>query len=360
MKTNKKLALSIASFAAAMACMVGGTYAWYVVSNTATATMSGKTVESSDGLVMGVCRTTSTFATDADATWNGDFNDTDKAPLNVNTAIASNGYATKDFAPLTSGSYSDGNGISLKAAPTEKIHYNSAAADVTGYAKFTLVFKTIKETSIYLNIPQVTFTDNSTSGSSVIHALRIGFESDLSKSILAPATLNGSVNTNVGGVMDLNADGVFDYEFDETASGSRYKEIYYGESVDVPTYDTILKDDNNASNDNTAAPKNNSNPYFLSGKHLGFANDAYAEDVDVVSASTVAKTQQAHGLSYYAYDASVDASNHPIVKTSTVIGEYYYGQVDVTMWIEGWDTACRQDYISGKDFGFTFGFVSQE
>ena len=38
MKNAKKLGLSVASFGAATLCLVGGTFAWYVVSNTGTAT----------------------------------------------------------------------------------------------------------------------------------------------------------------------------------------------------------------------------------------------------------------------------------------------------------------------------------
>ena len=357
MKTNKKLALSIASFAAAMVCMVGGTYAWYVVSNTATASMSGKTVEATEGLLLGVANTTGTFAADGDASWNGTFADTNKPALDLNDAIKNNGYATAGFTPVTSGSFDGTQAIALKDAPTTSVAFNDAAADKTGYAKFTLVFKTIKDdTEIYLNIPQFTFNDSSDTGTSVLHALRVGFESDTEKSILAPYYLNDdpATVTKVGGVMDLNTDGVYDYTFDlNAAEGERYKEVYYGEVDGDVTYRDLT------ATDEVQVPKVHSNPYFLVGKHLGFANDHYKENVKVVDVEkTTAKTQTAHALSYYAFDSSADGVNHPITKTSTQSGEYYYGTVDVTMWVEGWDEACRQDYIAGKDFGFTFGFTA--
>jgi len=358
MKTNKKLALSIASFAAAMVCMVGGTYAWYVVSNTATASMSGKTIEATDGLVLGVANTTGTFATDGDATWNGTFAETTKKPLGLDDVIKNNGYATAGFTPVTSGSFDGTTNIALKDAPTTSVAFNETTADKAEYAKFTLVFKTIKaDTEIYLNIPQFTFNDSGDTGTSVLHALRVGFESDLEKSILAPYYLNDdpATVTEVGGVMDLNTDGVYDYTFDlNAAEGERYKEIYYGEADGEVVYRDL-----DTATDEVQVPDVHSNPYFLAGKHLGFANDQYKENVKVVDvANTKAKTQTAHALSYYAFDSSTDGQNHPITKTSTKIGEYYYGTVDVTMWVEGWDEACRQDYIAGKDFGFTFGFTA--
>ena len=45
MKNTKKLGLSVASFGVATMCLVGGTFAWYVVSNTGTATISGTTAK---------------------------------------------------------------------------------------------------------------------------------------------------------------------------------------------------------------------------------------------------------------------------------------------------------------------------
>ena len=54
MKNAKKLGLSVASFGAATLCLVGGTFAWYVVSNTGTATISGTTAKSDGSLTIGI------------------------------------------------------------------------------------------------------------------------------------------------------------------------------------------------------------------------------------------------------------------------------------------------------------------
>ena len=54
MKNSKKLGLSVASFGAATLCLVGGTFAWYVVSNTGTATISGTTAKSDGSLTIGI------------------------------------------------------------------------------------------------------------------------------------------------------------------------------------------------------------------------------------------------------------------------------------------------------------------
>ena len=54
MKNAKKLGLSVASFGAATLCLVGGTFAWYVVSNTGTATISGTTAKADGSLTIGI------------------------------------------------------------------------------------------------------------------------------------------------------------------------------------------------------------------------------------------------------------------------------------------------------------------
>ena len=54
MNNTKKLGLSIASFGAATLCLVGGTFAWYVVNNTGTATISGTTAKADGELTIGI------------------------------------------------------------------------------------------------------------------------------------------------------------------------------------------------------------------------------------------------------------------------------------------------------------------
>ena len=80
MKRNKKLAVSVISFALAFTCLIGGTYAWYVVSNTAKATFSGHTAEASEGLSFGYVNGDKLDDTASNVVWA-----TSNETLNLNT-----------------------------------------------------------------------------------------------------------------------------------------------------------------------------------------------------------------------------------------------------------------------------------
>lgn len=341
MKRNKKLAVSIVSFALAFTCLIGGTYAWYVVSNTAQATFTGKTAEASEGLTLGVVNKNETFAAETNATW---ATDAQNQTLNLNDRAPADG-----FFPLTSRTYADGEALSLYEAPKYLTPLNTTVA-TKGFAQFELVFKSKKaNAAIYLDEALTSFTDTSTD-TSVLRALRVGFESVDAKSIYSPHPSRGlTESTNVGGRMDLNGDGVWDYDYDLAGHEDKYAEIVYGDATGV-TYTTTQPAD-------AITPKPVSNVDALVAKSVK-QND-YHKETEYVSALT-AGTQTSHGSKYYVHNATATAENHPLVKTSQEIDGYYYGVLKVTMWIEGWDPACRYDLTADQDFSYNFGFVAPE
>ena len=342
MKRNKKLAVSVISFALAFTCLIGGTYAWYVVSNTAKAEFVGKTAQASEGLSFGVVAKNKVF-------------DENNAEANVvwaenNETINLNSYAPTDgFFPLTSRTYADGDVLSLYEAPKYLTPLNTTKA-TKGFAQFELVFKSKKaNAAIYLDEALTSFSDTSTNRS-VLKSLRIGFESVDAKTIYNPDPTRGlTESTNVGGRMDLNGDGVWDYDYDLADHKDKYAEIVYGDATGV-TYTTTQPGD-------AIVPNPLSNPDALVGKSVK-QND-YHKETEYVSGLT-AGTQASHGSKYYIHNATASAENHPLVKTSIEKDGYYYGALKVTMWIEGWDPACRYDLTAGKDFSYNFGFVAPE
>ena len=337
MKRNKKLAVSVISFALAFTCLIGGTYAWYVVSNTAKATFSGNTAKASEGLEFGYVNGDSLDATASNVQWA-----TTNETLNLNTFAPTDG-----FFPLTSKTYADNQTITLYEAPKYRVANNTTVA-TEGFAQFELVFKSAKQdAAIYLDEALTSFTDSNTD-KSVIKALRIGFEAGNVHTIYNPHPDRGlTETTNVGGRMDLNGDGVWDYDYN--ASTGEYSEIVYGEATSVVTTKTQPTD--------AITPKPVSNKDALDAKSVR-QND-YHGTTNYVASLTPNK-QVSHGSKYYVHDATDDSKNHPLVKTSNKIGDYYYGVLKVTMWIEGWDPACRYDLTASQTFSYTFGFVAPE
>lgn len=342
MKRNKKLAVSVISFALAFTCLIGGTYAWYVVSNTAQANFTGKTAQASEGLSLGLVATTGSFAADADATWMDG-----TIPLNLNGRAPSKG-----FYPVTSGSYVDGSDINLYRAPEYlKPNNQTPVTPSEGYAEFELVFKSKKlDAAIYLDEAITSFTD-SNQNESVLKSLRIGFESLDAKTIFSPHPSRGlTESTNVGGRLDLNGDGVWDYDYDLANHEDKYAEVIYGEVEDGYTY--TLTEPTGA---RTPVPYSNTDVFNAK----SVKNNQYQKGTEYVESCT-AKTQVSHGSKYYVHNATDTTANHPLVKTSKKIGDYYYGFLNVTIWLEGWDPTCLVDRTAKQEFSYNFGFVAPE
>ena len=330
MKNSKKLGLSVASFGAATLCLVGGTFAWYVVSNTGTATISGTTAKSDGSLTIGIRPHTiegakalisqfgsgendefkveavgdediPTYERDPnveinDIYWNyqkgSKFNEQGNQikPTHLRAVYYYDGYTDRTFenfiAPVTSRSFND-KGLALGTDSVKNdnillydIPDRNALAGATGnydsdtsiytapvhpgdealedqlaqytrdlakykdgikaikekYMSFTLVFNTngVANQPIYLDDASTYFIGGDLGSQTVTHnvvkTLRVSFESNYNNYIYSPSHFNyETVHTNVGGYLDLDADGVWDYNT-KTISESNEKREYF---VDV-------------------------------------------------------------------------------------------------------------------------------
>ncbi|MCF0117848.1 MAG: hypothetical protein HUJ61_07385 [Bacilli bacterium] len=268
MKRQKKLAAAVASFGAATMCLVGGTFAWYVVSNTGTATVNGTTV-SGGALQIGI------KSSQADLITNDVLNGNDfvydatngcywpKTSTNLDAATIAKIFTREGYSNdsgridlLTSGSYQDGDEIKIKpeskvtdvqdyttavfnnqvitADPSKSGENHTDVSDKNVYANeeggryisFELVFRTYdaenstgdKNCPIYLS--DSTFLTTTGDPTYNLHkSVRVGLESDVQKSIFSPsqyATYSMDADKikeiNVGGVLDKEpADGVNDH-----------------------------------------------------------------------------------------------------------------------------------------------------
>ena len=358
MKTrkNRKVAAAALSLGSAAVLLAGGTFAWYVVSNTAKGTVSGQAakVENMEiGIKSAALAGTSGFTVDAaktDVYWFDSYGPTTQNAFDAAlTKVVEGKNADKFLSPVTSGAYTDGNAIKLYKNPTEAKPGLETVAEDSDYLTYTLTFKTVGgEKDIYFNRTMMNFggIDGKTAGDKkILEALRIGVESDSAQTIFAPTRTAAAVTTDVGGVLDLNADGVYDYKV-ETAEGTTVnKEVYYGESVADPTYAKATTDLAEA------VPASNTDSF--NAKHVKTGENLYS--YDTMTPTATAKTQQAHGMDYYTYFAADAAANHPIAK-SDADG---YAEVTIKIWLEGWDRSCTNDIVE-KSVSCTLAFVSPD
>ena len=336
MKNAKKLGLSVASFGAATLCLVGGTFAWYVVSNTGTATISGTTAKSDGSLTIGIRPHTIEGAKalinqfgsgehdefkvekvgdeEDIPSYDGGNHDVEINDIYWNYQAGSNftekgnqikashlravyyhdGYTDRDtenfIAPVTSRHFND-KGLALGsgedkndkillydipdrnalAGPTGNYDSNTSIYKAPGgsasqeeinkykegikaikekYMSFTLVFNTnnVANQPIYLDNASTYFIggslDNQTVTHNVVKTLRVSFESDYNNYIYAPSHFNyDKVSTDVGGYLDLDADGVWDYNTTNISDGQKvnyFVNVTNAEGLEAakPTADT--------------------------------------------------------------------------------------------------------------------------
>lgn len=381
-KKNKKVVAAVVSLSSAACLLAGGTFAWYVVSNTATANVGGQSVAAENmhvGIKSAALNGVDGFTLDTDKEnvyWydgytNAGATTTNLAPFNaaLKKAIGVDDADTnKMIKPVTSGKYDDNNvEIKLYNAPketdTNNVLDDGKIAPETDYIEYTLAFNTVGgEKEIYLNRAMMNFVVDNVAGvtatdvqkTNLLKSIRVGIEStDESgtaiNTIFAPYS-NDNVTTDVGGYLDLNADGVKDYAIQDVDGQLAYVEKYYGEIAAAGTQTEVT--DNNV----LKAPVPNSNrDAFMTDYSVTDADSRY--QYKTYSTDNTAATQIAHGMNYYTYAPGVagDDYNHPVAISDT----NGYAEVTIKLWLEGWDKACING-IENAQVSATMAFVSPD
>lgn len=391
--------LGIATFASLVGT-VSGTLAWYAYNSRVTLSYSGTSVENSVQLQIGLA-----CAHEMVANGSGEmdaFLETMEdpeiidgvyyyfAPLGyglsstvINGYLKEFGYATNELTPLTSGYYdpdpTKNCDFSLKSAPTTELPNSTSAAETKNYLKLPFIFRASDsktETAHFIENAEVWLTDAKGVASSehdgdIFKAMRVFFdrvdkidENDTNPCayetdyIVNPAaTVSGE--TKVGGLLDLTADGYYDYD--------DQKEVIYGE------WDTdTLADPTTLLSDAYVAPAGGAPYYDLNGS---------GSEIAKADANTFSSRHHA-GSMYYTYeslnsipfrtakyeslsavkpvrDSSGKLSN-PAGKVTSVCKTAgsalnYIGRVDAYIWLEGWDhVVIDKEQFHAFDFGLTF------
>ncbi len=326
--TNKKHIISAIISITAMLSLLGSagaTLAWYQYNTSARIQYDGTSIGSSKIFDIGLVSTinlpnASQYGLKQDETnpkiyWASSSIDNDATKY----YLKQNGYATNAVNAVTSGKYTTAGDFSLKKNPEHGENYidqwgRPIKASTSDYVHFDLVFriKNITNTgtvvansgNIYLNKADFDGEGN------LAHTMRMHVKNSETNFILNPSETDDGYDT-VGGLLDLNKDGVYDYRDSYVASNR--KEIVYGETEDgTVTYkDSVTTDGVDVADANESS--------FVA-EHK---NGIYAVD----------ETKTTYAKSYYlGYDSVI---KDKMVITSISADTYAYLSVDV--YLEGWD-----------------------
>ncbi len=369
MKNNKKLALAAATFGIAALAMGGSTFAWFTVVNTANVALQGTIVGVDDRLEVGF-RTTNAIADPASL---GLLPDTtglagvgeyvywapnSVTPTVMAAVIAADGHnSSNELSPITTGSYVAGVNEALgtfysrpefSANRTNAILPLVADASADDYIGFSIIFRALDEEDNAVAGLKILFDEGTAfnASDSATNALRVGITGDGYTDIIHP-TAPAAGTIEVGGVMDLNGDGVNDYTLQEYVSGDPLPvyEIAYGEFEETLVVPTHWKVGTGA-----AVAEQYSNELFYAGEtgvgvHGLDITTLVPDYVGTVTPLTAAYNTIA------AYKSAVTPLG--TTDSSGLV------ELDFMVWLEGWDHACVNS-ISNATLGATFAFIAVE
>ena len=256
----------------------------------------------------------------------------------INYVIDNNESGTVRLAPVTSASFNDfdnPDNFQLYRAPTMGSNYVVGNSDdyavSKGYVHIPFVFRFEDEMNpgyylpnlnIYLQECNVgTMMDGD--GKELYKAVRVYANNGEHGYIINP-TAEQDGSTKVGGILDLNGDGFFDY-------GNDSREVIYGQS-NTPSYlDTPTEQDGTVPEQERTS--------FVANHKKGI----YALDESTFEANTVDYRKLS---TFTGKDIPLTTTNHTF---------YDMAKLDLSIYIEGWDThVVDVEKDSGFNINFTF------
>ncbi len=236
---------------AAFAGTISGSIAWYAYSTRVTTTYSGTSVAESVQLQIGLVSNVDFTVDDEDHDlgFNLTHEDVPDTDYDYYWAKAGSGfssdailafltkqglYATNELHPVTTREY-DGTSFSLYKAPMNGHTSLTEAAATKSYSRIPFVFRIYDANSVLVKDADIWLSDATVAASganeNIREAVRLYIESATESFVLNPSSELTTVGyTNVGGVLDLNVDGVYDND------GTN--EYLYGDWDSAPTIST--------------------------------------------------------------------------------------------------------------------------
>lgn len=429
MKMKKQLAIALSTFGVAALALGGSTFAWFQVANTANLGLGGTTAAVGDNLQVGfrfseAAMGTTGFVANANAVGlvqnTIDLDGTDGfevlvieapftnlidaaamaaennvfwAPNNITSEVMEfvtsvEGYVNNDILPVTSGSFDGATDVTLKSTPiynsnrTDRIVPIDQVAPRSSYVGFQMVFRVaspaddisqdelpdgISNYGIYFD----TGTSVVAANANVEEALRLSVKN---RTLVTPSSKIIGIEkaapgaTNVGGRMDLNGDGVWDFtagiptvqseELDSEGSVVTSEQIVFNKyEIVYGEFESALDNDNwnDTVTGGTEIAVPFSNQDFLDGEsHKDVF--AFKADVDPKTAAYDAIKNNTYGQ--IKIDENGDnLSGNPLADSLGVTDANGLVSLQMQFWLEGWDENTVND-VAGTAFGLYLSFIA--
>ena len=384
--------LGLATFASLVGT-VSGTLAWYAYNSRTSISYSGTSVENVSQLQIGLQTDSQMPHIDGDpfneAFWEVMTEEEGVvpgtyfyfAPLGfgldstvINAYLGVHGYATSELCPVTSGYYDPTDPLSnfsLEKNPTTTHHAIDLPADTKNFIRLPLIFRVSKSKTTldeYAEGQELWITDakgaaSSASDGNVYKAMRVFFDrkdADYDRDFILNPEASSAGSTKVGGVLDLSADGYYDFDengefiygdWDESVLADPSTKLSESGYV-APGGEKIIYDLNN---DGTVVDKGDS---FKSAHNPGTKYYDY-ESLNGIPFKT-AKYESLNSIKPYKNPTTGQLTNQDennptsLCMTAGAEGKYV-GSVDAYIWLEGWDFAViDEEQEHAFDFGLTF------
>ena len=250
----------------------------------------------------------------------------------INYVLNSNGYATSNLEPVTSANYDGTQDFHLYRNPTFRDPYelndhNYAQRERYVYIPFVFRYEDIDSPGQYTIGQEIFFSgcdfQPEEDGTDIYKGVRIFVSDKQTGYIISPSADENGIN-NVGGILDLNGDGFYDYDEDDY-------EIVYGQSL----FSEYLSDPTES--DGTI-PRSEVTTFDANHKHGKYALDENTYEPDTVSYTTLER------FITKALPVSVTRADY-----------HSLACVDFYVYLEGWDlNVINQNEGSGFDLTIKF------
>lgn len=342
-----------------------GTLSWYAYSTSTLLSYTGTSVQKSGVLGIGIVDPYNAISSstinrydlekEGSVVWTKSSNGLDAQV--IKEYLLNSGHAYNKLPPVTSHSRAnyDSRDFHLYKAPEFGKTYNETLVSTGDYVELPFVFRILDEHDNPKPNIDIWLTDavvEASAGQHIREALRVHVDNGTSKFLMRPADdttdiSDGKNYTKVGGVLDLDGDGTYDF------SSSYSTEYYYGE---YKSGESIAYAENAYGIDFDHAELDNVNgsPYEVAStfvaKHnenakVASFNDAYVGRAYYYPFGYV-NPEVISGL----YTAGV--TGIPISRTDAVTG---LGYATLTIYLEGWDFSVVDDEIDHSfNLGLTF------
>ena len=321
---------------------MAGTYAWFTYTGRIVTHFHGTSLNKSSTLRVGLVSDidlpkASQYGLTKDATKNIYWSDEGISAKALSYFFNASGYAgggaedeiTHPLIPVTSGNYQTNDTFKLFHRPTTLKSNVGVVADKNNYLQIPLVFEAKNDKQDYLSDYEVRLTEvelKDSSRGNLSQAIRINFDNNDGNNFIFNPTANRDGKDVIGGVLDTDLDGYFDYD------PTTMKEYIYGE------YDHIEFDTTPSQGEQ---PKPIEERTVFNAKH---AKDIYAAMPD----STSYKTSSYLGKSSVLSKKDVATINDGLAYTT------------ITIYEEGWSSNAIDNNIQNIfDLKLTFEIYNE-